>query len=89
MRLKIFSVKKEILKLLNAIHVNRSGLSKYFVNLSDILRDSNYIFKVARVVNIKLGLMDRFYYNSIILMFKKQGNLSGTWKLWRSNSHRV
>ena len=89
MRLKIFSVRKEILKLINAIYVNRSGLLKYFVNLSEILRDSNYILKVACVVNIKLGLMDRFYYNSIILMFKKEGNLSGTWKLWRSNSHRV
>ena len=89
MRLKIFSVRKEILKLINAIYVNRSGLLKYFVNLSEILRDSNYILKVACVVNIKLGLMDRFYHNLIILMFKKEGNLSGTWKLWRSNSHRV
>ena len=55
--IEIFSVRKKILKLINAIHVNRRSFSKYFVNFSDILIDSNYSFKVAYVINIKLGLM--------------------------------
>ena len=37
---------KENPETLNAIHVNIRSLSKYFDNLLDILRDSNYSFNV-------------------------------------------
>ena len=47
MRLKVFFLRKKILKLLNAMHhVNIRSLSKNFDNLLDILRDSNYSVNV-------------------------------------------
>ena len=46
MRLKVFFLRKRILKLFNAIHVNIRSLLKNFDNLLDILRDSSKSFNV-------------------------------------------
>ena len=39
-----FLYEKENSETINAIHANIRSLSKYFNNLLDIVRDSNYIF---------------------------------------------